>query len=233
MNDKVNLSAKNPEMVEGPYYAIGGTYRSDVRDGLPGAKLELHIQVLNAADGTPLSGIDIDLWHADAIGRYSGFDANPDEVPADLSNGQIPTNDDTFLRGRQTTDGDGNVTFLTIYPSWYALRTPHVHLKLFEGDVCNLTTQIYFPEALNQKLNTEHPGYARKNEQDTFNNRDPVIATTSGDFENTWVDIAEGADGYIGHATVIITPGEVHEPIIPPAGQIPPKGGRPHDVPVK
>ena len=103
MNDKVNLSAKNPEMVEGPYYAIGGTYRSDVRDGLPGAKLELHIQVLNAADGTPLSGIDIDLWHADAIGRYSGFDANPDEVPADLSNGQIPTNDDTFLRGRHTT----------------------------------------------------------------------------------------------------------------------------------
>ncbi len=233
MTVKVNLSSKNPEMVEGPYYAGGGDYRSDIRDGLPGANLELTITVLNADNGSPVTGVDIDLWHCDAIGRYSGFDADPDELPSDLSNGQIPTNEDRFLRGRQTTDEQGQVTFLTIYPSWYVLRTPHIHLKIFEGDVCNLTTQFYLPENLNQKLNAEHPDYARKVKQDTFNNTDPVIATSPGDFDNTWVDITEGSNGFIGNAHIIIKPGEVHEPIIPPGDQIPPKGGRSHSTPVR
>ncbi len=233
MSDTLNLSSKNPEMVEGPYYAGGGEYRSDIRDGLPGVNLEMTIQVVNSSDGSPVSGVDIDFWHADASGRYSGFDNDPDELPTNLSNGQIPTNDERFLRGRQTTDAHGKVTFLTIYPSWYVLRTPHIHLKIFEGDVCNLTTQFYLPEAINQKLNKEHPAYARKADQDTFNNTDPVIATSPGEFDNTWVDIAEGPDGYIGRAIVVITPGEVHEPIIPPDGQIPPKGGRPHNTPVR
>lgn len=233
MTDSINLSSKNPEMVEGPYYAGGGDYRSDIRDGLPGANLELTIQVLNSENGIPISGVDVDLWHCDAKGRYSGFDTDPDELPTNLSNGQIPTNDDRFLRGRQTTDEHGKVTFLTIYPSWYVLRTPHIHLKIFEGDVCNLTTQFYLPENLNQQLNAEHPAYARKVKQDTYNKTDPVIATSPGDFENTWITISEGENGYIGNASVIITPGEVHDPIIPPDGQIPPKGGRPHNTPVR
>jgi len=233
MTDDDNIAAKNPEMVEGPYYAGGGKYRSDIRDGSSGENLELTITIINAEDRSPIEGIDVDLWHCDAAGVYSGFDTDPDEVPNDLSNGQIPTNADTFLRGKQTTTADGKVTFLTIYPSWYALRTPHIHLKIIENGTCNLTTQFYLPEQLTQQILESNADYARRIEQDTFNQTDPVIATSPGDFENTWIDVKRGNDGFVGTASVYITPGEVHEPIHPTPGQIPPKGGRLHDKPVR
>lgn len=224
---------KNPEMVEGPYYAGGGAVRSDIRDGQPGVNLDLTVSIINAEDESPVAGVDVDLWHCNAAGYYSGFDSDPDELPADLSNGQIPTNDERFLRGRQTTDEQGNVRFMTIYPSWYTLRTPHIHIKIFEGETCNITTQFYLPEQLTQDLLGSHPDYARKAQQDTHNKTDPVIASTPGDFDNTWVELKETDDGFIGTAKVFITPGEVHEPIHPMPGRIPPRGGRLHDVPVR
>lgn len=224
---------KNPEMVEGPYYAGGGEERSDIRDGQPGVNLDLTIEILNADDETPMVGVDVDLWHCNATGHYSGFDSDPDELPNDLSNGQIPTNNDRFLRGRQKSDANGCVRFMTIYPSWYTLRTPHIHLKIFEGGQCNLTTQFYLPEQLTQDIMNNNPDYARKAEQDTHNHTDPVIASTPGEFDNTWIDLEETSDGFIGRAKIYITPGEIHNPIHPPPGKIPPRGGRLHNVPVK
>ncbi len=224
---------KNPEMVEGPYYADGGSMRSDIRDGQAGVNLTLEITVCDAESGVPLSGVDVDLWHCNATGYYSGFDSDPDELPTDLSNGQIPTNEDRFLRGRQTTDGNGNVNFKTIYPSWYTLRTPHIHFKIFEGEKCNLTSQFYLPESNTQELLDNHPDYTRKIDQDTHNGTDPVIATTKGEFDNTWIELTKTDDGYQGTAVIYITPGEIHEPIHPMPGRIPPRGGRPHEVPIK
>jgi len=231
MSDKQSLQP-SPEMVEGPFYANGGPCRSDLREDQPGQRLDLTITVVDAGDGAPLSGIDVDLWHCNATGHYSGYDVNPDELPENISNGQPATNDETFLRGRQTTDTRGQVTFQTIYPGWYALRTPHIHLKIFEGENCNITTQLYLPENLNQSL-TRTQDYARKGSQDTFNNTDPVIANTPGEMGTSWVDIALEPDVFLGAATVAITPGNINDLIIVPPGRIPPLGGRPHDKPVK
>jgi hypothetical protein len=36
----------------------------------------------------------------------------------------------TFLRGIQTTNSDGNVTFTTIYPGWYQGRATHIHVEV-------------------------------------------------------------------------------------------------------
>lgn len=221
-----------PEMVEGPYYSNGGSYRSDIREDQDGQKLDLEITVLNCADGEPLAGVDIDLWHCNATGRYSGYDIDPDEIPENISNGQVATNDDTFLRGRQTTDENGRVMFQTIYPGWYTLRTPHLHLKVFEGDTCNTTTQLFLPEKLNQALYAT-PDYARKAAQDTFNQTDLVIGNTPADIEALWVEIEQGPDAFVGRATLPIKPGNVNELIIVPPGHIPPKGGRPHDKPIR
>jgi protocatechuate 3,4-dioxygenase beta subunit len=213
MNDQ-KTSSVSPEMVEGPFYSTGGEYRANLREGLKGQKLDLTITVVNAENEEPIAGVDVDFWQCDATGHYSGYDVDPDELPADITNGQVATNDDTFLRGRLTTNAEGQVTFETIYPGWYRLRTPHVHLKILEGENCNTTTQLYFPEDINQELyNT--PEYARDAEQDTFNKTDPVIANTPGD------------------ATLAIVPGNINDLILVEPGRIPPIGGRPHDKPVK
>jgi protocatechuate 3,4-dioxygenase beta subunit len=221
-----------PEMVEGPFYSTGGQYCDDLRGGQPGQQLELTITIVDAISGEPLAGVDIDLWHCNATGHYSGYDVDPDSLPENISNGQKATNDDTFLRGRLTTNSDGQVTFLTIYPGWYTLRTPHIHLKIFEGENCNTTTQLYLPEGLNQELFGKGD-YARNAEQDTFNKTDPVVGNTPGEIDSLWIDIDTGPDVYRGSATLAIIPGNINDLIIVPPGRIPPLGGFIHDKPVK
>jgi len=203
-----------------------------LKEDRQGQNLDLIITVVNAGNNARLSGIEVEIWHCDATGHYSGYDADPDELPADISNGQEASNDDTFLRGKLTTNADGQVNFKTIVPGWYALRTPHIHLKFIEDGVCNTTTQLFFPEALIQEL-LQTADYARNGEQDTFNRTDPVIATTPGDIESLWIDVTRGPDGYEGFATIAILPGNANDPIYPPEGRIPPLGGRPHDKPIR
>lgn len=219
-------------MVEGPYYSTGGTYRSDIREDQVGQKLDLTITVVDAGDGSALAGVDIDLWQCNATGHYSGYDNDPDGLPDNISNGIAATNDDTFLRGRQTSNEDGQLTFKTIYPGWYTLRTPHIHLKIFEGDSCNTTTQLYLPEKLNQAVYAT-AGYARSADQDTFNNTDLVIGNTPANIESLWIDIDPDDNIFHGAVTLPIIPGNVNELIIVPPGRIPPRGGRPHDKPTR
>ena len=71
----------SPEMVEGPFYSTGGEYRANLREGLPGQKLDLTITVVNAENGEPLAGVDVDFWQCDATGHYSGYDVDPDDLP--------------------------------------------------------------------------------------------------------------------------------------------------------
>jgi len=221
-----------PEMVEGPFYSAGGQHRDDIREDQPGQQLELTITIVDAKNGESLAGVDVDLWHCNATGHYSGYDVDPDALPENISNGQIATNNDTFLRGRLTTNAEGQVTFLTIYPGWYTLRTPHIHLKVIEGEICNTTTQLYLPEGLNQELYGKGD-YVRNAEQDTFNKTDPVVGNTPGDIESLWIDIVTGPDIFRGSATLAIIPGNINDLIIVPPGRIPPLGGFVHDKPVK
>ena len=63
--------------IEGPYY-LPGQARLDARASLPrrpgekGTPLIFTGQVRDI-DGTPLAGAEVDTWHADADGYYSGF----------------------------------------------------------------------------------------------------------------------------------------------------------------
>jgi hypothetical protein len=40
------------------------------------------------------------------------------------------TDDSTFLRGGWTTDNNGIVEFMTIYPGFYSGRTAHIHMMV-------------------------------------------------------------------------------------------------------
>src|SRR5574341_3291 len=107
-----------PQLTEGPFFVDENLNRSNITGGQPGLPLTININVYNANSMacSPMSGVHIDVWHTNATGAYS-------DVPALGTAGQ------TFLRGYQVTDSNGNVSFTTIYPGWYTGRTTHIHLK--------------------------------------------------------------------------------------------------------
>lgn len=231
MGSEANVVA-TAESVEGPYYGNGGPERSDIRDGRAGVEFELNLEARDLATGKPIADLKLDLWHPDAQGYYSGYEFDPDSQPEDVVT-KPPTNDEVFLRGAQATDADGRATFVSIYPGWYATRTTHIHLKVFKGDVCVLTTQLYLPESFSDALYASDPAYARNVEQDTRNAVDTVMALTPTPIDGCWVDVSREGDRVVGHAVLGIDLTAVSTPMSPPKEFRPPVGGIPHDKPVR
>src|SRR5215469_3471167 len=94
-------------------------------------------------DGRPLRGALVELWQANAAGRYRHRN--------DQHNAPLDPNFDGC--GRTITDAQGRYRFLTIKPGAYpwgnhhnAWRPAHIHFSLF-GDHfgSRLVTQMYFP----------------------------------------------------------------------------------------
>jgi protocatechuate 3,4-dioxygenase beta subunit len=93
-------------------------------------------------DGTPIPGTLIEVWQANAAGRYAHRE---DQHDAPL--------DPAFTGGgRCITDEDGTYRFVTIQPGAYpwqnhpnAWRPAHIHFSLFGPAVATrLITQMYF-----------------------------------------------------------------------------------------
>src|SRR5262249_44283949 len=134
------MCVMTPAETEGPYYLNLNLLRQDITEGQPGLPTRLLISVVHAADCTPVANATVDVWHANAPGQYSGF-ANQG------------TQGQTWLRGVQFTDANGLATFDTIYPGWYMGRTTHIHLKVRPTPQTELTSQLYFPQRLNRRVN--------------------------------------------------------------------------------
>jgi protocatechuate 3,4-dioxygenase beta subunit len=164
-----------PEQTEGPYFVDEQLQRSDIRtepsDGATkeGAELHLTFNVSQIANGacTPLEGAQVDVWHCDALGVYSG-----------VSGGGSDTTGQSFLRGYQITDGNGVAKFVTIVPGWYQGRTVHIHFKIRypanADSAWEFTSQLYFDPELTRQLLTGRAPYSSKGEQDTSNARDAI-----------------------------------------------------------
>lgn len=166
-----------PEQTEGPYFIDEKLNRSDIRsdpsDGSvkPGVPLHLafHVSRVVGSSCSPLSGAIVDVWQCDALGFYSAV--------RDMSAG-FDTRGKKFLRGYQTTDGNGIAEFLTIYPGWYAGRTVHIHFKIrtrpASGRAQEFTSQLYFDESITDQVHTEAP-YNSKGQRRTTNDADFIF----------------------------------------------------------
>src|SRR5262249_16450505 len=137
----------------------------DITEGEAGVPLALGFHVLNAQGCTPLQGARVDVWHADAIGLYSGYARQTREF-------DISTTGKTFLRGTQISGPMGEGNFRTIYPGWYLGRTVHLHFKVFVGAKEMVTSQMYFPERINNKVLAQAPYNKRKAKRDVTNDTD-------------------------------------------------------------
>jgi protocatechuate 3,4-dioxygenase beta subunit len=94
-------------------------------------------------DGRPVRNALVEIWQANAGGRYRH---DGDQHPAPL--------DPNFTgAGRALTDADGRYTFVTVKPGAYpwlnhpnAWRPAHIHFSVFgRAFSSRLVTQMYFP----------------------------------------------------------------------------------------
>lgn len=94
-------------------------------------------------DGRPVRGALVEVWQANAAGRY--------KHKLDQHNAPLDPNFDGC--GRVITDADGRYKFTSIKPGAYpwgnhhnAWRPAHIHFSLFgAGLLSRLVTQMYFP----------------------------------------------------------------------------------------
>lgn len=97
--------------------------------------------------GNPVPNAHLELWQANAAGRYLH--------PGDASN-PAPIDPDFQGFAMLRTDRDGRFKFRSVKPGAYPIgggriRTPHIHMEVV-GRNEKLTTQMYFPgEELNAK----------------------------------------------------------------------------------
>jgi len=172
-----------PEQTEGPYYIEDALQRRNVTEGKAGVRLVLLLEVQDAASCAPIPGAVGEIWHADALGDYSGF------------NGE---ENDTFLRGRQICNAAGRVRFRTLYPGWYRGRTTHIHVKVDVGGDEVHTGQLYFDDAVTDAVYARQP-YASRGTRDTTNAEDGIFA--NGGSQSTLALRVRGA-GYRGKLTL-------------------------------
>jgi protocatechuate 3,4-dioxygenase beta subunit len=127
--------------------------------------LTLTLTIVNAsANCTPLSGLLVEIWQCDAAGNYSEY-----SQPGFNGVGQ------TFLRGLQTTDANGQVTFTTVYPGWYGGRATHIHVDVYRNAATLKTTQIAFPEDVSRAVYATGV-YSSKGQNSTTNASDNVFS---------------------------------------------------------
>lgn len=181
-----------PELTEGPYFVDDQLNRSDIRvepsdgsvkEGIP-LRITYLVSSITDAGCVPLPGAQVDVWHCDADGVYSG-----------VQDAGFNTTDLKFLRGYQITDEDGKAEFITIYPGWYSGRATHIHFKirvdLDSGDTYEFTSQFFFDDELTDEVYTQPP-YAAKGARDTRNANDNIYANGGSQLLLTLVEDDDG-----------------------------------------
>ena len=164
-----------PQQTAGPYYFDADRIRRDIREDREGTPLRLALRVRDARSCEPLPDAVVDIWHADAGGAYSGFDAGGGAGAGGPGGGGGGAQTASrYLRGAQVTNGEGVVEFTTIYPGWYPGRTPHIHVKVHLDAQTVLTTQLYFDDALSDRVYAAQP-YAARGRPDQGNASDGIF----------------------------------------------------------
>ncbi|MFM8744700.1 MAG: intradiol ring-cleavage dioxygenase [Cytophagales bacterium] len=147
---------------------------ADIRSDRTGVELSVKLTIQNKNNGcAPLTGVVVDIWHCDKDGAYSQYGGTGMQT--------VNYTAVNFLRGRQTTDLNGQVGFKTIFPGWYSGRATHIHVHIYTATGTSLlVTQIAFPEgessAVNQVNASTANGYTKVMSGYTANANDNVFS---------------------------------------------------------
>jgi len=141
-----------PAEIEGPFYPVYAQKDKDFdltriqgQAGVARGKIIIIQGRVLDREGKPVEDATVDLWQANAAGRYR-HPHDPNKAPLDPN----------FQGWAIVPSGkDGGFRFKTVYPGTYPasdswMRPPHIHFKISKRGYVELVTQMYFPgEALN------------------------------------------------------------------------------------
>lgn len=188
-----NAETEGPFPIKNPSSLVMQDITSD-RKGVP-MTVKITIKNKNSSCAVLKDAI-VDIWHCDADGNYSEYGG---------TNMQSTNYTSVhFLRGRQTTDSSGLVTFKTIFPGWYSSRAVHIHVHIYNSSGKSLlVTQIAFPAAVCDTVFTTATSIYKKGKADTTNEKDNVF----GDgYTNELASISGSvADGYTLTHTIVVS----------------------------
>ena len=169
----------------GPYLHIGLTWLVTdnlVGEGVTGERVTIAGRVLDG-DGKPVDDALVEIWQANAHGRY--------DHPDDTRN--VPLEPGFKGFGRVATDAAGRFRFATITPGPVpapegGMQAPHINVTIFmRGMLKQLRTRIYFP---NEAANASDPVLARV----PAARRETLIARPLGDGALEWNVDLQGPD---------------------------------------
>jgi protocatechuate 3,4-dioxygenase beta subunit len=129
-----------PSETDGPYplySSRNGIYRSNIVGSditsTSGVPLQITLNLQNTNDSCePITRAAVYIWHCDQYGGYSGYSST--------HNGSHSGK--TFCRGIQVSDNNGQVSFTTLYPGWYAGRITHIHMAIYLNNNLSSTPKI-------------------------------------------------------------------------------------------
>ncbi len=140
------MSAPIPSQTVGPFFHLGLTgsksVGSLVTPETKGERIQL-VCCVHDGDGLPVPDAMIEIWQANAEGRYN----HPEDQQSDK---KIDSSFQGF--GRLATDEQGTCAFATIKPGQApghngALQASHINVSVFaRGILKRLATRIYFAE---------------------------------------------------------------------------------------
>lgn len=171
-----------PKEVEGPFYPVVDQKDKDADmtkiAGHNGLAKGQHIVIsgsIKDTSGHPIENASIDIWQANAAGRYN-HPRDPNPAPHD-----------PYFQGWAIirSDKNGLYRFKTVKPGAYPasktwIRPPHIHFKISKHGFTQLTTQMYFP---NEPLNTTDLLFSNKNKSEQI----AMIAQQTGEDKNLMV----------------------------------------------
>lgn len=123
----------------GPYHRKGAPFRAKITPPLePGDVLVVRGRVWGFDTKRPLAGAVLDVWQANAQGRYDNDDPAHPPRPGIYHN-----------RARLMTDESGYYEYQTIRPGRYQIgqnrwRPAHIHYMIAATGYKTLVTQMYF-----------------------------------------------------------------------------------------
>jgi len=135
------------DCILGPFYRKGAPFRAKVTPPLePGIVMVISGRVWGLDSRKPLAGAQLDVWQANARGRYDNDDENNPPKP------------DVFVnRARLITDESGYYEFETVHPGAYqiganAWRPSHIHYLAAATGYKPLVTQLFFKGDSHNKM---------------------------------------------------------------------------------
>ncbi|MFM0006847.1 dioxygenase [Paraburkholderia dipogonis] len=193
LNNGDNGQTETTANLMGPFWRMdspatpnGG---SIVRSQTPGVPIFVDAWV-HDAEGKPVEGAEVDVWHTSAEGFYE----NQDPEQADMN-----------LRGKLTTDSEGHISFRSVKPAGYPIplsgpvgellraqgrhnmRPAHIHFMIYKPGFKTQFSQVYSSDDPNLDTDVQFGVTQALVGQYVLHENEPA---PSGDIQGPWYSLA-------------------------------------------